>query len=95
MPNWEDWISEARALLTAIGGGATALPPADGTWLDDNGNVLWEATKIIYCYIRPDAFRANLQQLRAFLHRFGRATNQGEVVVEFDGLFYRIRSFDQ
>ena len=83
VPKWEEWIDEARRLLTLIGGGTTALPPADGTWLDDDGEVLWEQTKTIYCYIRPDAFRAHLKQLRAFLHRFGQETKQGEVVVEF------------
>ena len=32
---------------------------------------------------------------RGFLHRFGRQTNQGEVVVEFDGRFYRIKTYDE
>jgi len=32
--------------------------------------------------------------LREFLHRFGRETNQGEVVFEFDGEFFRIREYD-
>jgi hypothetical protein len=28
-----------------------------------------------------------------FLHRFGRETNQGEVIVEYDGRFYHIKKF--
>jgi len=91
----ERWVKEARELLTLIGGGSTALPPADGTWLDDAGNVLWEQTRIIYCFIKPDSFRQRISDLRTFLHRFGRNTNQGEVVVEFDGRFWGIRTFDQ
>ncbi len=33
--------------------------------------------------------------LRKFLHRFGSETYQGEVVLEFDGKFYRIRKYNQ
>lgn len=91
----ERWVQEARQLLSAIGGGATCLPPADGNWLNEaTGTVLWEQTRIVYCFILPDRFRARIKELRSFLHRFGRDTNQGEVVVEFDDRFYRIRAFD-
>ena len=88
------WLKEARALLSEIGGGSTAFPPADGTWMNDEAQLVWEETRIVYCFIRPQLFIAKLQALREFLHRFGRETNQGEVVVEFDGRFYRIRRFD-
>jgi hypothetical protein len=91
----EQWVGKARELLTAIGRGATALPPADGNWLnEETGTVIWEQTRIVYCFIVPDRFRARIKDLRTFLHRFGRETNQGEVVVEFDNRFYRIRQFD-
>lgn len=89
------WVKEARELLTRIGGGATAFPPADGTWVTDEGEILWERTRIIYCFVFPDRFREQVKNLREFVHRFGRETNQGEVVVEFDGLFFRIREFEQ
>ncbi len=93
--NHKRWVNEARGLLSKIGGGATAFPPADGTWVDDNGEVLWEQTIMVFCYIVPDRFRSQFKSLREFLHRFGRETNQGEVVVEFDGEFYRIKRFDR
>lgn len=97
------WIKEAKKLLSIIGGGETTMPPADGTWLKkDIGSIkelkeediLWERTTIIYTYIYPDKFEKNLSSLREFLHRFGRETNQGEVVFEFDGEFFRIREYD-
>jgi hypothetical protein len=88
------WIAEARELLSQIGGGATAYPPADGNWINEEGENLWEQTRIVFCYIYPDRLRAKSTELREFVHRFGRETNQGEVVVEFDGLFWRIRRFD-
>lgn len=88
------WVDEARKLLSGIGGGATAFPPADGTWINEKGDVIWEQTTMIFVYFLPDTFRAHLKNLREFLHRFGRETNQGEVVVEIDGEFYRIKQFD-
>lgn len=92
----KEWIKKARAILTAIGGGATALPPADGTWLNpENQETVWEKTTMIYTYIDPCGFEENIKELRAFLHAFGHQTNQGEVVFEFDGRFYRIRKYDQ
>ena len=93
--NLDQWIKEAQKILTNIGNGTTSLPPADGTWLNpDNNEIIWEKTKIIYAYIDPDKFEENMGMIREFLHRFGRETNQGEVVFEFDGKFYRIRKYD-
>jgi hypothetical protein len=91
----KEWLRKAREILTAIGGGATALPPADGTWLNpENDEIIWEKTTMIYTYIDPDKFEENVRSLRNFLHAFGHQTNQGEVVFEFDGRFYRIRKYE-
>ncbi len=81
----EKWTEEAQSLLTDVGGGATAFPPVDGTWRKPDGDILWEQTRIIYTYVDPDKLLANIAKLRQFLHGFGRETNQGEVVFEFDG----------
>ncbi|MHB1697492.1 MAG: hypothetical protein ACYCSQ_05260 [bacterium] len=92
----DKWIEEAQTILTAIGGGTTSYPLADGTWLNpENNKIVSERTKIIYTYIIPDKFECNLEPLRVFLHKFGRETNQGEVVFEFDGIFYKIRNYDK
>ena len=93
--DYERWVNEGREILSRIGGGATALPPADGTWEKANGDILWEQTRLVYCFVDADRFEANIKTLRAFLHRFGSETNQGEVVVEFDGQFYRVKTFDE
>ena len=89
------WVDDARELLSKIGGGSTAFPPADGNWVNEKGDIIWEQTTMIFCYFLPDDFRGQLKNLREFLHRFGRATKQGEVVVEIDGEFFRIKQFDQ
>jgi hypothetical protein len=92
--NQRHWVLEALALLGMIGGGATAMPPVEGIWLDEQGQFVWENPVVVYTYIRLDAFIAHLPQLREFLHRMGRQTNQGEVAFEFDRRFFRIRTFD-
>lgn len=94
IPNHGAWVLEARQLLTEINRGSTALPPVGGTWLNARDEPIWEDTVIVYSFILPDPFEAGLPRLREFLHRFGRETNQGEVVFEFDGRFYRIKSYD-
>ena len=91
---YEAWCTEAQELLTAIGGGATAFPPVDGTWKRPDGSVLWERTTIMYTYVDAEKLTEKIGQLREFLHRFGRETNQGEVIVEFDGLLWRINAYD-
>lgn len=70
------------------------MPPVEGVWLNESGESVWENPVIVYSYIKPDAFLAQLPQLREFLHRMGRETRQGEIAFEFDGRFYRIRTFD-
>jgi hypothetical protein len=101
-----DNTKEAKKLLTLIGGGATAMPPSDGTWLNPekhiesidelkDEDIIWEKTTIIYTFIDIDKFVKNLNSVRKFLHKFGRETNQGEVVFEFDGKFYKIDKFDK
>lgn len=93
--NQRKWIIEAIDLFGEINGGATAMPPCEGSWRDEHGEVIREHPAVVYSYIVPNAFLANLPRIREFLHRMGRETNQGEIAFEFDGRFYRIRSFDE
>lgn len=103
--HFRTWVKEAQKILTIIGRGSTTMPPAEGTWLNQEKNIdsidkldeedmLWEKTTVIYTYIYPERFEKNLKSLREFLHRFGRETNHGEVVFEFAGEFFRIREYD-
>jgi len=77
-----------------INGGATAIP-VEGGWLSPEGVVILDYPVVVYSFVaRPDDFVQHLPRLRAFLHRMGRETNQGEVAFEFDDRFYRIHRFD-
>ena len=89
------WVLEAAHLLAEFGGGVTVMPPCEGGWWNEaSRQIVWEAPVIVYTYIKTEAFLRGLPRLRAFLHRLGRETRQGEVAVEFDGAFYRITAFD-
>ena len=91
------WVLEAAELLVQMGGGVTILPPAEGGWLNEaEGEIVWEHPVLVYSYIKPDRFLPRISQLRSLVHRMGRQTNQGEVVVEFGGIFLRIKKpFDE
>lgn len=88
------WVLSAATILAQVGGGVTILPPVEGGWVNAAGEIIWERPVIVYSYIRPERLLGALPELRAFLHDMGRSTSQGEVVVEFDGRFYRITAFD-
>lgn len=88
------WVLEVVRLLSELNGGATAMPAVEGVWRSDSGPLVWEHPVVVYSFIRNDKFFANLRQVREFLHRMGRETNQGEVAVEYDGEFLLIRDYD-
>lgn len=92
--NQRKWVLEAIQLLSEFNGGATAMPPVEGAWLNDEDRIIWENPIVVYSYIRPAEFRANLPRIREFLHRMGRETNQGEIAFEFESKFYLIREYD-
>jgi hypothetical protein len=88
------WVLDAARLLAEMGGGVTILPPVEGGWYDDgSGRIVWERPVILYTHVKPDVFVDKLSALREFVHRLGRETSQGEVVVEFDRQLFRIREF--
>jgi hypothetical protein len=62
--------------------------------LSEEGRLIQEHPVVVYSYVRAEPFLGSLGRLREFLHRLGRETNQGEVAFEFDGQFFRIRTFD-
>ncbi len=90
------WVLDASKLLARIGGGVTIMPPCEGGWLnEETDQIVWESPVLVYTFIKADGLLSSLPSLRAFLHRMGRETNQGEVAFEFDGSFFRITEFDQ
>lgn len=81
------WVSAAMEVFVTINGGVTKLATASGIWHDtDNNKRVYEDSTIVYSNImNAKVFADNLDKLKKFLHKFGRETNQGEVMVEFMG----------
>ena len=93
---FEDWVMQAMQLLSQIGGGATRMPPAQGAWLNPETEALIiEDVTLVYSFVDGDALAQRLRDVRRFMHAMGRALNQGEVVIEFNDTFYKIRQFDR
>lgn len=89
----DKWVDEFAELLCVIGGGVTVMPPARGGWLnEERGTIVWERPVLVYSYVKADRFLAQLPRLRALLHRLGRETNQGEIAVQFGGVFVRLEA---
>lgn len=88
------WIKEAQHLLAMIGGGSTTTPATDGIWLNpETGAFIEEKTVMIYTSINADRFMVHAKALKSFLHRFGKETDQGEVIFDFDGTVYKINKY--
>ena len=91
----EVWASSAGDLLTTLYGGATMMPPAQGKWLNDGGEIITEDVMLVHCYVKPkdEDDKGKLEQVAAFLHRMGKKTKQGEVVIVVGEVMYRIRKY--
>lgn len=93
----EIWVEECLRVLGTLFRGATAFPPGRGVWRDDSqgGRLVFDDTVLVTSYADPEALTSEaLARLRAFLHRLGRATGQGEVGVVIGGRYYGITKFD-
>lgn len=93
----EFWVTEALNTFGQLFRGATAYPRARGVWRDDErgGDLVLEEPTIVTCYADPNAATdAALAQLRQFLHRLGRETQQGEVGIVIDDAYCGITKYD-
>ncbi|MBI2061969.1 MAG: hypothetical protein HYT87_19690 [Nitrospirae bacterium] len=91
------WRNSALETLGRLFRGATAFPPSEGVWRDDEraGKLLFESVVMVLSYVNPaDLTGKALAELRRFLHDFGRETNQGEVGVIVGGSYYGISRYD-
>lgn len=72
------------------------MPPAEGAWFNpETGRSIRENVVLTYTYVDPDKFETSLRRLREFVHRMGRQTRQGEVVVAFGRCHYKVRQYDR
>jgi hypothetical protein len=85
------WVDEALRLLSSVGGGATAMPPVTGAWLNpETQELIIENPVVVYSYVMPDVFLSRLPELIDFVKRLGKRTNQGEIALEYQGTLFTI-----
>jgi hypothetical protein len=91
------WKDAALELFGELYGGATAMPPAEGIWRDDErgGKLIKEQPILLHCYVTPDQAndRKAQNKLGAFCRRMGKETRQGEVVLLIDGEWHSFKNF--
>jgi hypothetical protein len=92
----EFWVNEVLLTLGRLFRGATAYPRGRGVWRDDQqgGKLLLEEPVIVFSYAPSGSVtREALADLYRTLSRMGRQTNQGEIGVVIDGVYYAITDF--
>ena len=92
------WTKPTLRTLGRLFRGATAYPKGLGVWRDDQagGRLVFDDTTIVFSYVAPaDLTAVALRELRGFLHRLGRETNQGEIGLVLDGHYIGITEFDE
>ena len=90
------WLKNAVRLLNKLFGGATTMPPAKGTWRNDETNsIVEEAIVLVHSYAKNEHVdnAGMMQELANFLHGMGRETKQGEIGIVVKDVFHRIRKF--
>lgn len=93
----EYWVDESLRVVGQFFRGGTAFPPGKGVWRDDTrgGQLLFETTVMILSFVDPNDLTDHVLELKAFLLRLGRETNQGEVGVVIDGIYYGFIQFEE
>ena len=92
------WVDESLSVVGRLFRGGTAFPPGKGVWRDDarGEQLLFETTVMVLSFADPnDLTEFALLELKAFLTRLGRETNQGEVGVVIDGIYYGFTQFTE
>ena len=92
------WVDESLSVVGRLFRGGTAFPPGKGVWRDDarGEQLLFETTVMVLSFADPnDLTEFALLELKAFLMRLGRETNQGEVGVVIDGIYYGFTQFTE
>ena len=88
------WIDRTLELLSEISGGATAMPPVTGAWLNpETKKLIIEEPVVVYAYVKPERFAERLKDLSAFVKEMGRELQQGAIACEFDGDFFTVEDF--
>jgi hypothetical protein len=85
------WIERIMTILSELCGGATAMPPVRGAWLNpESKKLVFEEPVLVYAYVNPAKFVSGIKDLANIVREMGVQTNQGQVAFEFGGVLYFI-----
>ena len=88
------WVNKAMKVLADIAGGATAMPPVKGAWLNPiSKELIIEEPVVVYAFIDPDTFEECFDTLHDLVREIGRQTNQGSMAVEYGDTFIYVDDF--
>ena len=89
------WIAATCQLLAHRFGGATVSPAYTGYWHNPgSGQLVKERTFTVSCCIDNADFHEHAAALERHIKRFGRTTNQGEVMITIGASVLRYTNFD-
>jgi len=72
-------------------GGATAMPPVRGAWLnEERQDLVVEEPVLVYTFIDSDKFAQRIDEIVSLVHEIGKKTRQGQMAIEFNQTFYLI-----
>jgi hypothetical protein len=97
-----DQVYGADQTLRVFGrifGGATVFPPGRGVWRDDErgGHLVFDDPQMVLAYVEEGLLQDPevRAELRKHVHRLGRDTDQGEVMLVIDGRQFRVTDYDE
>ncbi len=89
------WINATAQLLAHKFGGVSVSSAYQGFWLNPDSNELIEETTFqVSVFADPDDLLRHGSSVNNHIRRFGRETNQGEVLVRLDDKILRYTRFD-
>lgn len=87
----QPWVEKIMDVLSELCGGATAMPPVRGAWLNpETQSLVIEEPVLVYSFVDPETFIPGIKKLVDIVREMGQKTNQGQVAFEFDGVLYFI-----
>jgi len=92
VPEQDEWVDKALAMLGTCFGGGTAFPKAKGVWRDDarGGELVYDEPVIIQCYTSLDEIEKYHETFGQFMHDMGVGMKQGAVAYVIDQEFIEI-----
>jgi len=93
------WVEIALETFGRLFRGATAFPPGRGVWRDDDndGELVYDDTQMVTSWVADDLLTdpGILDELKSFLCKMGRETNQGEIGIVIEGTYFGIVEFGE